>query len=234
MTGRRALVLAVAGLMCAAAALAIGILLFGDFGGTEGRILATTFLLAFYCALAVPAAILRDQRRLPGLAALVLVLATVSGMLSTVAVWREDTGDRFGRTLGTVMIFLVVTVVVAALAALPRHRLFLPSVVLGYLVATMATVALWTETERSEYLRLLGALAVLAVLLVALQPVLLRLRREQVEWRLRIADASGHTADVSVRATSLADAVASAVRSAERSGRRVRMLEVRERPGSHR
>ena len=234
MTGRRALLLTVAALMCAAAALAIGILLFGDFGGTEGRILATTFLLAVHCALAVPAAILRDQRRLPGLAALVVALATASAVLNTVAVWWEGSGDRFGRTVGTVMIYLVVTVVVAALAALPRHRLFVPSVVLGYVVATMAAVALWTETERSGYLRVLGALAVLEVLLVALQPVLLRLRREQVEWPLRIADTSGGTADVSVRATSLADAVASAVRSAERSGRSVRTLEIRERPGSHR
>ncbi len=234
MTGRRALLLAVAALMCAAAALAIGILLFGDFGGTEGRILATTFLLAVHCALAVPAAILRDQRRLPGLAALVVVLATASAILNTVAVWWEASGDRLGRTIGTVMIFLVVSVVVAALAALPRHQLFLPSVVLGYAVATMATAALWTETERSGYLRVLGALAVLEVLLVTLQPVLLRLRREQVEWPLRISDTSGRTADVSVRATSLADAVARAVRSAEHSGRRVRTLEIRERPGSRR
>ena len=77
-TGRRALLLAVAALMCAAAALAIAILLFGDFGDTEGRVLATTFLLAVYAALAVPAAMLWDQRRLPALAALLAVLAAVA------------------------------------------------------------------------------------------------------------------------------------------------------------
>jgi hypothetical protein len=47
-TGKRLVLLAVAGLLTAAAALAIGILLFGDFGSTEGRILATTALLAGY------------------------------------------------------------------------------------------------------------------------------------------------------------------------------------------
>ena len=76
--GRRSLLLAVAGLMCVAAALAIGILLLGDFGGTEGRILGTTLLLAVHGALAVPAAILWDQRRLGALAAACAGLAALA------------------------------------------------------------------------------------------------------------------------------------------------------------
>ena len=227
-TGSRALLLAVAALMSAAAALAIGILLLGDFGDTEGRVLATTFLLAAFGALAVPAAILWDQRRLPVLAGLVVVLAALGATLNTVAVWWEGAGDQLGKTIGTVMVFLVVTVVTAALAARPRHRLFLPSVALGCLAATMATVAIWAETESSPYLRLLGALVVLDVLLVALQPVLLRLRRAQAERRLRIADTSGQTIDVAVRSASLADAVASAIRSVESEGGHVRTIEVLE------
>jgi hypothetical protein len=66
-TGKRFVLLAVADLLTAAAALAIGILLFGDFGSTEGRILATTALLAGYGLFALPAAVLRDQRRLAAL-----------------------------------------------------------------------------------------------------------------------------------------------------------------------
>jgi hypothetical protein len=232
LTGSRALLLAVAALMCAAAALAIGILLFGDFGDTEGRVLMTTFLLAAFGALSVPAAILRDQRRLPGLAALVAVLAALGATLNTVAVWWEGAGDQLGKTIGTVMVFLVVSVVTAALAARPRHRLFLPSVALGFLVATMATVAIWGEIESSPYLRLLGALVVLDVLLVALQPVLLRLRRAQAERPLRIADTSGHTIDVAVRSASLAEAVASAIRSVESEGGHVRTIEILEQEGA--
>ncbi|HEX4930085.1 MAG TPA: hypothetical protein VFV62_05180, partial [Gaiellaceae bacterium] len=206
MTGSRALLLVVAALMCAAAALAIGILLFGDFGDTEGRVLITTFLLAAHGALAVPAAILWDQRRLPGLAALVAVLAALAATLNTVAVW-SDAGDQFGKTIGTVMVFLVVSVVTAALAARPRHRLFLPSVALAFVVATMATVAIWAEIERSGYLRLLGALVVLCVLLVALQPLLLRLGTQRVARPLRLVDTFGRTSEVEVEADSVADAV---------------------------
>ena len=99
----------------------------------------------------------------------------------------------------------------------------------------MATAALWAETEREAHLRLLGAIIVLDILLVALQPVLLRLRHEQVDRRLRIADTSGRTVDVTVHSASLADAVARAIRSVERDGRHVHSLELLEledpRPG---
>ena len=57
------LLFAVAVLVSAAAALAIAILLFGHFGQTEGRILATTAILAGYGLLTLPAAMLRDQHR---------------------------------------------------------------------------------------------------------------------------------------------------------------------------
>jgi hypothetical protein len=230
--GRRLLLLAVATLMCAAAALAIGILLFGDFDGTEGRILATTMLLAVHGALGVPAAILWDQRRLPVLAAAGAGLAAVAASLNILAVWWSGAGDGLGKTIATVMFFLVATAVTAALAARPLHRLFYPSVVLAVVAATMGAAGVWAETEREGYLRLLGAVVVLDVLLVALQPLLQRLGREQAARPLRIADTSGHTFDVTVRSDSLADAVAGAIRDVERQGGHVRSLEILERVGT--
>lgn len=226
--GRRSLLLAVAGLMCVAAALAIGILLLGDFGGTEGRILGTTLLLAVYGALAVPAAILWDQRRLGALAAACAGLAALAATLNVVALW-SDAGDTFGKAIGTVMFFLIATVVTTALATRPLHRLFPASVALAAVAAAMATAAIWTETEREGYLRLLGAIVVLGVLLVALQPLLLRARRTRIAVPLRIVETSGRSADVSVQADSLADAVARGIRDVERQGRQVRSVEVLER-----
>lgn len=223
---RRTLLLGVAAAMTSAAALAIGILLFGDFGGTEGRVLLTTVLLAVHGALAVPAAVLWDQRRLPGLALACAVVVAVAAVLNIIGVWWSSDSQTFGKVLGTAMILAVPTVATTALATRPRHRLFFPSVGLMYLSAGLATGAIWSETAREGYLRVLGTAVVLAVLLVALQPLLLRLRRDEVERPLRLVDDTGTTVDVLVRADSLADAAARAIREAEREGRHVRSVEL--------
>jgi hypothetical protein len=64
------------------------------------------------------------------------------------------------------------------------------------------------------------------VLLVALQPLLLRARRERTEQPLRLVDESGETFDVVVEAESLAEAAERAIRDAERHGRHVRSVEL--------
>lgn len=223
----RVLLLAVAGVMIAAAALAIGILLFGDFGGTEGRILLTTVLLAVHGALGVPSAILRDRRRLPWLVRAGVALVAAAAALNVAAVWLEPDGETFGKSVGTAWALLVPTVVTSALAAAPRrHRLFVPSTALGYLAGSLLIVALWAEVDDGAFLRALGAVVVLLVLFVALQPLLLRAQRQRVLRPLRLVDETGEAIDVVVAADSPADAAARAIRDAERAGRSVRSIEL--------
>ena len=223
---RTTLLLAVAAAMTAAAGLAIGILLFGDFGGTEGRVLLTTLLLAVYGALAIPAAVLWDQRRLPGLAAACTAAVVVAAALTIGGVWLNGDSQIYGKLTGTAMLLAVPTVATTALTARRRHRLFFPSVGLMYLSAALAIGAVWSGTEREGYFRVLGVAVVLAVLLAALQPLLLRVRRNEVECPLRVVDDTGRTVDIVVRADSLADAAARAIRAAEREGRHVRSVEL--------
>jgi hypothetical protein len=102
-------------------------------------------------------------------------------------------------------------------------------VALAYLVATLGSVVVWTGTEREGFLRLLGALVVLTVLLFALQPLLQRARRERVERPLRLVEDDGRAFEVVVQAESDADAVAQAIRQIEREGRHVHSVEVLER-----
>lgn len=223
----RVLLLAVAGGMTAAAALAIGILLFGDFGDTEGRVLLTTVLLAVHGALGVPSALLRDRRRLPWLVLAGVALVAAAAALNVAAVWLEPDSEPFGKTVGTAWALLVPTVVASALAAAPRrHRLFVPSTALGYLAASLLIVALWAGVDDGAFFRALGALVVLAVLLVALQPLLLRAQRQRVLRPLRLVDETGGVSDVVVAADSPAEAAARAIRDAERAGRRVRSVEL--------
>jgi len=235
-SGKRVLLLAVAALMSAAAALAIGILLFGDFGATEGRLLATTALLAGYGLVALPAAILQDQQRLSSLAAAVVGLALFAAGLSVAAVWQDEPHDVLGKAIGTVTGWLLASAQVSALAARQREqdprlvrRLFAGSSVLAVVVAAMFTALLWAEIDREGYARVFAALVVLDALLVALQPILVRARPAVTVHRLRIVVAPAESVELSVEAPDLAAAASKAIRMLERDGRRVLLLEVSDR-----
>lgn len=238
-TGTRMALFAVAGLLTVAAALAIGILLFGDFGSTEGRILVTTALLAGYALVALPAAILRDRRRAAGLVIVVAALAFAAAALSIVAVWT-DGGEVLGKAVGTVNAWLVAAVQPAALAIRrgksdPRtvRTFFGASSALVVLLALMFTVMLWTDTDSERFGRVIGALIVLDILLVALQPILARARPSTIEYRLRLTVTPETSIDVTVEAPDLATAAAKAIRAAEHDGHGVLGLAVgdRGRPG---
>ena len=229
--GKRLVLLAVAGLLITAAALAIGILLFGDFGSTAGRILATTALLAGYGLLTLPAAILRDRRQAVALTAAVVALAVAAASLAIVAVW-SDQGDVLGKAIGTVTGWLLAAVQPAALLLRRREHdaravrvLFAVSSALVVVLAVMFSVLLWAEIDSERYGRAFGAVLVLNVLLVALQPILARARPLATAYRLRVALARDQSVELRVEALDLAVAASKAIRAAERDGDRVLGLE---------
>lgn len=190
---RRALLAGIAASLTATALLAVGILLLGHFGETEGRILATTALLAAYGLLALPGGLLLDQARLPGLAAAVLTLAAGGFAVAVTTVWWPDHPTELGKSLGTVTALAAASAQPAALALRRRERdpvsvrrLYRVSSALVLAAATLVSVAIWAELESALYFRVLGSLAVLDVLAVALQPVLALARPESAVYRLRI------------------------------------------------
>jgi hypothetical protein len=232
-TGKRLVLLLVAGLLTLAAALAIGILLFGDFGETEGRILATTALLAAYALLALPAALLADRRLLPALDAAVVALAVAGASVTIAAVWLDEPPDTIGKAIGTVDAWLVAGVQVAALSLRRREhdsrlvrRLFAVSSALVVVLAALLTVVVWAEVDSERFGRGFGALVVLNVLLVVLQPVLARARPGGKAYRLRVRLVPGDTVELTVEAPDLAAAAAKAIRALERDGRHVVGLEL--------
>jgi hypothetical protein len=222
--------LAVAALLTVAAALAIGILLFGDFGSTEGRILATTALLAGYGLVCLPAAMLRDRRQAPFLGAGVAALALAAAALSIVAVWDGD-GETMGKSIGSLNAWLVAFVQPAALSLRSRdrdpravQRLFVASCALVVVLAIMFTTLLWADIDSESYGRAFGALVVLNVLLVALQPILARARARVVVYRLRVVSPEG-AVDLTLEASDAAAAASEAIRTVERDGLRVLTVE---------
>jgi hypothetical protein len=232
-SGKQGLLLSVAVLLSVSAAVAVGILLFGEFGDTEGRVLATTGLLAAYGLLALPPAMLLDRRRLPALAVVALALALAGVLLAVSAVWNISPSDSHGKALGTVSAFLVASAQTSALALRRRERdralvrrLFALSCVLAAVAAVMLTVTLWAELDSERYGRVLAAVVVLDLLAVALQPILSRAQPEATVVPLRLRLESGQTQNVTILAPDLATAAARAIRESEHEGHRVVGLEV--------
>jgi hypothetical protein len=232
-SGKQIVLLVVAGLLSVSGAIAIGILLFGDFGQTEGRVLATTGLLAAYGVLALPAAMLVDRGRLPALAVLVLALALAGASLAVSAVWTSSPPDALGNAVGTVTASLVASAQVSALVLRRPERdrtlirwLFAMSSVLAVVVAAMFTLLLWAEIESERYGRVLAAVVVLDLLAVALQPTLSRARPKATVIPLQLLLESDEIRDIEVLAPDLAAAAAKAIRQIEREGHHVVRLEV--------
>jgi hypothetical protein len=232
--GKRILLLAIVGSLCITAALAITILLFSKFGETQGRILWTTGLIALYGLLALPAGILFDQGRRPGLARAVIVLTAAGLVLAVGAVWTSDPPALLGKALASVTAFALASSQTAALAARRSsrdpatvRRLFAASLALAVGLASMVTVAAWAEVGHQMYYRVLAALAVVDVLAAALQPILARLGAEQppVIHRLRLHVEGGAELELAVEAPSFATAVGKAIATAEQKGGRVVWIE---------
>ena len=184
-SGKRLFFLGLIASLVLTAAIAIGVLLFGEFDETTGRILFTTALLALFSLVALPGGVLIDQRRHLWLAYATLALATVSFALALAVVWRdweESGGESLWRTLAAFAAFAGAAAQAATTTARLRpddaplvRRLYVASLVLGVLLAGMIALAAALEIDSSGYYRVLGAVAVADVLLVVVQSVARRL-----------------------------------------------------------
>ena len=228
---KRILLLGVAGLLSATALLAIGILLAGHFGRTQGRILGSTALLAGYGLLALPAVVLLDQGRHRRLALVSASLAAAGAVVALVAIWTDV--PTLGKAVGSVTAFALAGTQISALTA-RRHdadpavvgRLFTASCALALVAASCFAVFIWIQPNGSLFPRLFGSLVVLDLLLVALQPILARARPPATVHRFRVVVAGEEPVIVTIEGGDLASAAAKAIRSAERGGGRVVALEV--------
>ena len=231
MVSRRRLLLGIAGLLCAAALFAIGVLLLGRFGRTEGRIVGTTAALAGISLLALPAVVLLEQRRRQRFAAVNVATAVVAAVAAVLVIWWS--GETQGRIAVTAAVCAAVTTQAVALLARRRPtdprvvgRLYPASLASGAVVATLVVVLTWARIDSPGYGRVLGSFLVLDVLLVALQPLLARLRPPAHHYVLRVTLAEGRSPVVEVDAPDVAAAAAQAIRIEEGRGGHVTALRV--------
>jgi uncharacterized membrane protein len=228
MRWKRLLLLAVIASLAVTAALAIGILLLGDFDDTEWRVLGTTFAISVASLLALPGAQLLDQRRAVPLAWATIALAAVAFVLFELVLWTDEDSETAWKRVGTAAVFAVATTQIAALTSRLKADdrksvgvLYFVTVGLGLLLATLATTAMWKEIDSDVFYRVLAALAVLNVFLVVLQPLMRRLGGATESYRVRFALEPDGSKELELSGRDFAAALADGVRRLERSGRRV-------------
>jgi hypothetical protein len=211
--------------------LAIGILLAGHFGRTQGRILGSTALLAGYGLVALPAAFLLDQGRCRRLALATASLAALVAALALAGLWSGS--ETLGKLVGSATAFALAGAQTSALTARRREgdptavrRLFTASCGTTLVAASAFAVFIWIQPNGSLFPRLFGSLVVFDLLLVALQPILARTRPVGPAHHLRVVLATGETLETVTEGGDLAAATAKAIRRLERSGERVARIEI--------
>jgi hypothetical protein len=181
---RRIYLLGAATILSVAALLAIGAILSGEFGETEGKLFATlaTAFVAGSSAIAGIALLERSVSRPLGL--LGVVLAAVGFLLWTEQIWSEHSSDRYWKLLGLILIATLVVLVVTTTRLMTRSPQLLRSLYPATAVAAAGaglTVSLMVLTETGDGWQLFAILLVLALLGEALTPILQRFVTTPVE-----------------------------------------------------
>jgi MFS family permease len=181
-SGKRLFLVGLVVSLTTTALIAIGILLFAEFGETTGRILATTGLIAAFSLLSLPAGALLDRGEARSLAFATIATAAVGLILTLVLLWGAI--ESQAATNSAVTMALCSGALAQAAATTSRLRetdsrtvrgLYVGAVTAGLGLAGMGSIAAWEDIGSSTYYRLLGALAVADLLLVLLQPAVRRM-----------------------------------------------------------
>jgi TRAP-type uncharacterized transport system fused permease subunit len=188
----------------------------------------------------MPGTRLLEQGQHGGLGRLVVLLAALTLLVELWAVWIDTDSDVSWRTLA---VAISITVALAQIASsIARRRpsdpeavplLGLAAGVCALVLALLVSFAALAKIGESGYYRLLGVVAVLDVLLVALQAAVRRFGAPPAAARASAASfvcvlADGRRVRPHAVARDLPGAVAAALREFERRGERVRRIELGE------
>lgn len=169
------------------ALIGIIIVLKGDFGDTEGKLLGTTFGLALFTVLAIPSTVQLGRGRFYALAGFGISVSVIAFILAVSAIWSDGAFEDVFLTK------LMVTFGVMAFASNHAALLLLasatPKVIKVTLIATITMLvviavalitSVWLEDLPKEIARPLTVFAILDVLGSMAVPMLSKLNRLSV------------------------------------------------------
>jgi hypothetical protein len=230
--GKRLFALVLVCALCTSALLAIGILLLGEFDETQARILVTTGLIGFFSLLALPAGVLLDQGRHAYLAWTLIGLAAFSFVIAMNLTWGDVDSENLWRVAGSAT--AVTGAFSQAATTTSRRRatetpgvrtLYLLSLGAVSVLAFLILTAIWEEVDDAGFYRFLGAVAVLNLLLVLLQPVVRRLGRTSTPAPSALQREGPQRLAFTLSGKPSEAAVEEARRALERGGARVEKVE---------
>ncbi len=173
----------------------IYVLIIGDFGDFEARVLATTASIGAASILGLAAAIPHEQRRWHPVGLLGLIAVTAALMLALILIWRVvDESERMGKTLGIACTFAVAFPHVGLLGLARLHRRF--DWVRALTVATIVLLSIQicymilAEDGGEGLFRLLGVLAIITVCGTIAVPVLHRVSAIHAIQNVKTAEVS--------------------------------------------
>ena len=201
--------LGAAAILVAAALVALGAILRGDFSDTDGRILGSLGAVLYTGgALFAGLSVLERGHRVVGWA--VAVMAPICFVVLLPAIWgifEESAGENTWRWAWTAVLVLLAGLMLST-ALLLAHAdaarlLAMVSGCLAGIAATLSIAALWTEDGGDGWLQLIAALWILAVLAYVLVPVADRFARAAPSPQERVLASLGDVELVATRAGTL-------------------------------
>ena len=177
MSLRRIFLLGAATLVSVAALVAIGAIVNGDFGDTEGKIFSTlaTAFVAGSAAIAGIACLERSVSRLFGM--LGVGLSLVGFILWTDQIWAEHHSDEYWKLLGLILTWTLVVLLVTTTRLMTRSPQLVRTLYPATAVAAAgagAVVSVMVLSENGDGWQLFAVLLVLALLGETLTPIFQR------------------------------------------------------------
>jgi hypothetical protein len=145
------------------ALIAVGILLFGEFNRTTGRILGTLGVLAVHSGLALVCTVMLERRWWPALSRLGIILFTVNFIAFITIIWSTTNDSLILDEIATTLVLIGYYIVAIPAAALRERGRWLP---IAYIALAccglgfgMALIAIWAQEAENEMFAQLTAVA---------------------------------------------------------------------------
>jgi hypothetical protein len=199
---RRIFLLGAAGLVSFAALLAIGVVVNGEFGDTEGDIFATiaTTFVAGSTVIAGLACLGQDRSRVLGIAG--VVLASAGFLLWTAQIWGGYSSDGYWKLIGLVTAWalaLLVATTARLMTSSPRLERTLWRATAGSAFGAALIASVMILRERGDGWELFAVLLILTLLGEVLTPILDRYAAADDRSAERVLGVVGGAEIVAVR-----------------------------------